>query len=456
MDEAKRLGEYDSVGGSSTHVLFSFPGYGALYMGSIISISYSTYRDKTPVYNLGNTNIDGFAFGKRYVAGSIVKTLFMNDDLRQFLTKIKNDIGLKTSLDNLYALGNDNIKTYHNLLIDDLIPFDIIIVMCSEYGDWAISEVVYGATFINTGQVHSIADLITETTMSFIANDAKMTHDKIGSQITNLTNPNGEKSASSLTDTIDNKNSQTVMKLPDDYFEALDLVEAGELPIEVLFYYDSKTKKLKKDLNNVNTSTGNKDDGPTKVEISGNQNLSGVMSPTDVDPYALKAANSNLDRGHGIHDGDTIQFTVAKGNKMYNTSFRLQGIDTPEVAYGSVLTQPFGIEAKEFLEDYMRSGKWDADVDSGKVKTTGTDGKSRILLFNINYNIEVLKNGLAVYTDDFIRQLNLDEADREALNAAYRYGKDNKKGMWDGKNPVINPSDWRKMSKEAQKEAGGK
>ena len=96
------------------------------------------------------------------------------------------------------------------------------------------------------------------------------------------------------------------------------------------------------------------------------------------------------------------------------------------------------------------------DVDSGKVKTTGTDGKSRILLFNINYNIEVLKNGLAVYTDDFIRQVNLDEADREALNAAYRYGKDNKKGMWDGKNPVINPSDWRKMSKEAQKEAGGK
>ena len=29
-----RKGEYHSVGGDATHIIFNFPGYGALYMGS--------------------------------------------------------------------------------------------------------------------------------------------------------------------------------------------------------------------------------------------------------------------------------------------------------------------------------------------------------------------------------------------------------------------------------------
>lgn len=182
MTNNVKVGEYMNVGGSATHVLFNFPGYGALHIGSIETISYSTYRDKTPVYNLGNININGFALGKRYIAGSLIKTLFIYDDLKQFLTRVKDDIGLEQELNSIYQMTNDSFKTYHHLLIDDVMPFDIIILMASEYGAYHVTEVIYGCTFINTGQVHSINDMITQSTMSFIANDVRQTHTGLESQ----------------------------------------------------------------------------------------------------------------------------------------------------------------------------------------------------------------------------------------------------------------------------------
>ena len=66
-------------------------------------------------------------------------------------------------------------------MFDDIIPFDIIILLSSEYGAYSVSEVIYGATLINSGQVHSINDLIAEGTMSFVARDVRQTRDKIGS-----------------------------------------------------------------------------------------------------------------------------------------------------------------------------------------------------------------------------------------------------------------------------------
>jgi hypothetical protein len=36
------------------------PELGAIYLGTCISFSYSVYREKTPVFNLGENVIDGF------------------------------------------------------------------------------------------------------------------------------------------------------------------------------------------------------------------------------------------------------------------------------------------------------------------------------------------------------------------------------------------------------------
>ena len=200
-----RKGEYHSVGGDATHIIFNFPGYGALYMGSLISLSYQTYRDKVPVYNLGNTNIDGFAIGKRYVAGSIIKAMFLNDDLRAFLNEVSKDIGLNKDIDSIYQLKYENSKTYHHLMMDDILPFDIIIVLSSEYGNFSVSEVIYGATLINSGQVHSIQDLIVENTISFVARDARQTLESLNSTKYNITTGGSGTKASELSDTSNTK-----------------------------------------------------------------------------------------------------------------------------------------------------------------------------------------------------------------------------------------------------------
>lgn len=46
-----------------------------------------------------------------------------------------------------------------------------------------IKETIIGATFINNGQVMSVNDLITETTMSYIAKDI-LQYDKVNTPIT--------------------------------------------------------------------------------------------------------------------------------------------------------------------------------------------------------------------------------------------------------------------------------
>ena len=448
MDESKRLGEYNSVGGSSTHILFNFPGHGALYMGSLLSISYSTFKDKTPVYNLGSTNIDGFAMGKRYVAGSIIKTMFMNDDLRQFLLKIKSDIGLSGDIDSLYALTRDSFKTYHNLLIDDIIPFDIIIVLCSEYGDWSVSEVIYGATFINTGQVYSISDIISETTMSFVANDVRMTHDKIGSQVTSLVTANSATRASQLAGTSEaTLGSATYQQLGiSTYEEALALVESGAYPRSILSGVVVSSGSSNLNPSNVpSVDSGN----TSSTKISDSQT---VYGPTDINVANLVTNNlhSTIDN---IHDADTLKFNVVKRDGTSDdVSFRFAGIDAPETSGQDTLTQPYGAEAKAFLQSYLSSGKWDQDVLSGAVKILGKDRYGRSLVYNSNYAVAVVSEGLALGEYAYSSNAGLTNEELKTIKDAEERARTSKSGIWSGEKPLVTPSQWRKWSKEKQQE----
>ena len=455
MDEAKRLGEYNSVGGSATHILFNFPGYGALYMGSLMSISYSTFRDKTPVYTLGGTNIDGFAMGKRYIAGSIIKTFFMNDDLKQFLTKIKTDIGIQTDIDNLYRLNDRAYKTYHNLLIDDIVPFDIIIVLCSEYGDWSVSEVIYGATFINTGQVYSIADIVTETTMSFIANDVRMTHDSLGKQISSLMPSTMAVKASTLksnNSSISESSNGTPYYVKLSYQEVLELVEDGSLPRSALSEWKEHNRTIQSGNGNLEYSFSNKSEVPDSnpYKTAGSQNIeSNTLSQDTV-------RSSNLSGGvNSIHDGDTLSFkTTNKDGKNTTVELRLIGIDTPEI-YNSVsgkttYTQPLGLEAQEAIKGYISAGNWDRDVELGYVRENGVDVYGRKLYVNPNLIEYMVANGYSYPMLNSAATSSMTTSELSRIEQAAIRAKENKIGLYGLNYPVISPSDWRKMNSKEQ------
>jgi hypothetical protein len=161
--------------------VLEFPEVGFIYMGSIVSLSYNVYRDKAPVFNCGNTTISGFAIGKKYVAGSIVNIIFTEDEIANFV----KEYGVHYSIRNADTLSDfsrkqaadQSLKEIHTFMKDDLTSFNIHCIFTSEYHAEAKRVIIYGATFINNGQVMSIDDIITEGTVSFVAKDIKEQHD---------------------------------------------------------------------------------------------------------------------------------------------------------------------------------------------------------------------------------------------------------------------------------------
>lgn len=174
---------YESVGGSSTHIVINFhllngPGQIVevpIYFGSMITISYSVYRSKQSVFNMGSKLIDGFAIGNKYVAGTLIKGVFDNDELNSALNTIRNVLIDNFSISNPVSASNNNV--IHSIMKDDILSCDINILYTNEYTGKIQMEVIHDATFINNGQVASINDIITETTISYIARSVKSMHE---------------------------------------------------------------------------------------------------------------------------------------------------------------------------------------------------------------------------------------------------------------------------------------
>ena len=178
----------ESMSGADTMVIIEFPAFeGGMYskpvyvkLNSVVSLSWSVYRAKTPVTPLGESLVSGFGLGHKTVAGHIIKTLTYKDELSaivQYYSKVSLDhknanyvenLGSKVSisLDSKYEITQ---KNFDSLMKDDLVPFNIHAYSISEYTGHIIKDSIYGCTIINTGQVQSIENLITENTIAFVA-----------------------------------------------------------------------------------------------------------------------------------------------------------------------------------------------------------------------------------------------------------------------------------------------
>ena len=145
---------YQSFSGTDTLVFIMMPGRGPVVLGSITTLSYSLYRTKQPVINLGRTNINGATRGARIFAGSMIFTMINQHWLKEL-----------QDTEELSWLGN-----YSQLKADELPLFDLMVVSANEYGSY-VSMFLYGVDITDEGQVVSVNDLFTENTCSFIARD---------------------------------------------------------------------------------------------------------------------------------------------------------------------------------------------------------------------------------------------------------------------------------------------
>lgn len=145
---------YKSFSGTDTIVFILMPGSSPVVLGSITTVSYSAYRTKQPVINLGRININGVTRGTRIYAGTMIFTLINQHWLNELM-----------ETESLKWLGQ-----YKEIKADELPLFDLMIVSANEYGS-AVSMFIYGADITDEGQVVSVEDLFTENTLSFVARD---------------------------------------------------------------------------------------------------------------------------------------------------------------------------------------------------------------------------------------------------------------------------------------------
>lgn len=145
---------YKSFSGTDTLVFILLPGSNPVILGSITTVSYSVYRTKQPVINLGRTNINGVTRGSRIFAGTMIFTLINQHWLNELMDEDQTNW----------------LSQYQELKADELPLFDLMVVSANEYGSY-VTMFLYGVDITDEGQVVSVEDLFTENTLSFVARD---------------------------------------------------------------------------------------------------------------------------------------------------------------------------------------------------------------------------------------------------------------------------------------------
>lgn len=145
---------YQSFSGTDTLAFIMMPGCTPVVIGSLSTISYSMFRNKKPVINIGRTNINGVTRGSRIFAGTMIFTLINQHWLRNLLEQ----------------QAVSYLKNFKELKVDELPLFDIMIISANEYGS-VVSMYIYGIDFTDEAQTISVEDLFTENTFSFVARD---------------------------------------------------------------------------------------------------------------------------------------------------------------------------------------------------------------------------------------------------------------------------------------------
>jgi hypothetical protein len=120
-------------------------------LGSLYSITYSSFREKHAVRTLGRVSAKDYTKGQRTIAGSMSFAVFQSHELMDFLRK---------------GQPNEN-----NIVILDQLPkFNLMLVMINEYGGASILH-LFGVTISTESQQTSVEDLALMNNVTFYAED---------------------------------------------------------------------------------------------------------------------------------------------------------------------------------------------------------------------------------------------------------------------------------------------
>lgn len=144
------LHEYNSYSGTDIVATITMPNGEPMVFAELQTVSYSIHRENTPVRTIGHVSPLGFVKGQRTIAGSLIFTVF-NEYAFYRIRRFSEAIG-----DGFYPLA------------DMMPPFDITLTFSDEYGSLS-SMKIFGISIIDEGGTMSIDDMVTESTMTYIA-----------------------------------------------------------------------------------------------------------------------------------------------------------------------------------------------------------------------------------------------------------------------------------------------
>lgn len=192
---------------SRTYTSFSGADIRAVINGETIAtlqaVSYAVQREKAPIYVMGRVDPLSFSRGKRGIAGTLVtlmldrhllytkvfnNQLFLadNDEIYPSIADLNllnnadtsADLSLVGGGDPLELLSGDaesfdegnigaNYQVTNAWYVDQIPPFDIVIIAANEYGKAATMR-IYGVEILNEGSGFSIDDIVIENQMTYV------------------------------------------------------------------------------------------------------------------------------------------------------------------------------------------------------------------------------------------------------------------------------------------------
>lgn len=170
---------------------------GGQTIGTLQGISYAVQREKAPIYVMGRVDPLSFSRGKRGIAGTIV-TLMLDSHIIKDPSSPFSNMGVIVDKDEIFANPTDLTNatltpgsglqdldqvdsgytfTANNIAdayqysdswyVDQLPPFDVVLVAANEYGKAATMR-IYGAEILNEGSGFSIDDIVIENQMTYV------------------------------------------------------------------------------------------------------------------------------------------------------------------------------------------------------------------------------------------------------------------------------------------------
>jgi len=128
-------------------------------LGSIHTISYSSFREKMAVRSLGRTQAKAYTRGARTIAGTMVFNVFQEHEFLKLL-------GAELSSGEL----SDNPIHPKAVMLDQIYPFNLLLIFANEYGAYSSLHLL-NIDIQSEGQQMSVDSVLTHNTMNFYATD---------------------------------------------------------------------------------------------------------------------------------------------------------------------------------------------------------------------------------------------------------------------------------------------